>query len=66
MPQKIITTVTCRQCGKQFTAGKYTRFFPDFRNVRELAINEEYAAVVSNISSARSDAYTPVYVKEDQ
>ena len=37
MPQTIITTVTCRQCGKQFTAGKYTQFCPDCRKVRALA-----------------------------
>lgn len=36
MPQTIITTVTCRQCGKQFTAGKYTQFCPDCRKVRAL------------------------------
>lgn len=37
MPQAIITTVTCRQCGKQFTAGKYTQFCPDCRKIRALA-----------------------------
>lgn len=37
MPQTIITTVTCRQCGKQFTAGKYTQFCPDCRKIRALA-----------------------------
>lgn len=37
MPQTIITTVTCQQCGKQFTAGKYTQFCPDCRKVRALA-----------------------------
>lgn len=37
MPKTIITTVTCRQCGKQFTAGKYTQFCPDCRKVRALA-----------------------------
>lgn len=37
MPQTIITTVTCRQCGKQFTAGKFTQFCPDCRKVRALA-----------------------------
>lgn len=36
MPKTIITTVTCRQCGKQFTAGKYTQFCPDCRKVRAL------------------------------
>lgn len=36
MPQTIITTVTCQQCGKQFTAGKYTLFCPDCRKVRAL------------------------------
>lgn len=36
MSQMIITTVTCRQCGKQFTAGKYTQFCPDCRKVRAL------------------------------
>lgn len=34
MPKTLITTVTCRQCGKQFTAGKYTQFCPDCRKVR--------------------------------
>lgn len=37
MPKTIITTVTCRQCGKQFTAGKYTQFCHDCRKVRALA-----------------------------
>lgn len=37
MPHTIITTVTCRQCGKQFTAGKFTQFCPDCRKVRALA-----------------------------
>nr|DAT29902.1 MAG TPA: Repressor protein CI [Caudoviricetes sp.] len=37
MPKTIITTVKCRQCGKQFTAGKYTQFCPDCRKVRALA-----------------------------
>lgn len=37
MPKTIITTVTCRQCGKQFTSGKYTQFCPDCRKVRALA-----------------------------
>lgn len=37
MSKTIITTVTCRQCGKQFTAGKYTRFCPDCRKIRALA-----------------------------
>lgn len=37
MPKTIITTVTCRQCGKQFTAGKFTQFCPDCRKVRALA-----------------------------
>lgn len=37
MPKTIITTVTCRQCGKQFTAGKFTQFCPDCRKIRALA-----------------------------
>ena len=37
MPHTIITTVTCQQCGRLFTAGKYTRFCPDCRKVRALA-----------------------------
>lgn len=37
MPKTIITTVNCQQCGKQFTAGKYTQFCPDCRKVRALA-----------------------------
>lgn len=37
MPKMIITTVTCQQCGRLFTAGKYTRFCPDCRKIRALA-----------------------------
>lgn len=37
MPQTIITTVICQQCGKQFTAGEYTRFCPDCRKIRALS-----------------------------
>ena len=60
MSKTIITTVTCRKCGKQFIAGKYTHFCPDCRKVMALAINEEYSDVVSNVSAARSAASTPV------
>lgn len=37
MPKMIITTVTCQQCGRLFTAGKYTRFCPDCRKIRAVA-----------------------------
>nr|DAJ53358.1 MAG TPA: Helix-turn-helix XRE-family like protein [Caudoviricetes sp.] len=37
MPKMIITTVTCQQCGRLFTAGKYTRFCPDCRKIRAAA-----------------------------
>lgn len=36
MPKTIITTVSCQQCGRLFTAGKYTRFCPSCRKVRAL------------------------------
>lgn len=37
MPKTIITTVNCRQCGRLFTAGKFTHFCPDCRKIRALA-----------------------------